>query len=157
MSALLLVFELPVATPPKKIYWSRHLGHAPARHFLDGETGKAAEEEGRGRGHSQPQGRIRFAGRVAKACVMCGYGVNRMCVEILLHLEDAVASATDDIEIAIIRPGVCGRVYHVLASEKQKRKKVEKPTFEDGLIVSAIISSSSLIAGRVSRLRVDMS
>ena len=141
MSALLLVFELPVATPPKKIYWSRHLGHAPARHFLDGETGKAAEEEGRG--------------RVAKACVMCGYGVDRMCVEILLHLEDAVTSATDDIEIAIIRPGVCGRVYHVLASEKQKRKKVEKPTFEDGLIVSAIISSSSLIAGRVSRLRVD--
>jgi hypothetical protein len=78
---------------------------------------------------SRPQGRIRFGSRVDDARMSCGCGVDKMRVDILFHLKDVVTSATDDVESAIIR---FGRVCHVLGRDKQKRKKAEKPTFEDG-------------------------
>ena len=62
----------------------------------------------------------------------CDCGVDKMRVDILFHLKDVVVtSATDDVESAIIIRS--GRVCHVLASEKQKRKMAEKATFEDGV------------------------
>ena len=57
----------------------------------------------------------------------CDYSVHKVRVDTLLHLQAASAS-NDDIEFAIIR---FRRVCYILASEKQKRKKVEKPTFKD--------------------------
>jgi len=89
----------------KKPYRSRRLGHATACHSLDGETGEAAQEEGRGRdgrGRSRPQGRIRFGSRVDDARMSCDCGVDKMGVDILFHLKDVViTSATDDVESAI--------------------------------------------------------
>ena len=45
----------------------------------------------------------------------CGCSLDKMRVDILFHLEDVVAGATDDVKIAITR---FGHICHILVSEK---------------------------------------
>ncbi|KAK3342197.1 hypothetical protein B0T25DRAFT_560186 [Lasiosphaeria hispida] len=95
-------------SPRSLCHHSWHSRHAPACHFLDGKTGEAAEDKGRGRnggGRSRPQVRVCY-----HALMSGRHSLDKLRSGIFLHLEGVASGMADYVEISIARLNGCGCV-----------------------------------------------